>query len=93
MKVSVSLLGKFVLPSEENVPKNIGTTLTYLIGPYYAGPNLTPAPLTPAIITPIPKIQKSKKGWFSTFKRGILSTDDHNNKLSSSAKRVTDFEV
>ena len=65
----------------------------YLIGLYYAGPNLTPVPLTPALITPVPKSKKSKKGCFFTLKRGILSTNDHNNKLSSSANRVTDFEV
>ena len=64
----------------------------YLIGPYYAGPNLTPAPLTPALITPVPKSYKTKKGYFSTFKREILSANDPNKKHSSLANDVTGFE-
>ena len=63
-----------------------------IIGPYYAGPNLTPAPLTPALITPVPKSYKTKKGFFSTFKREILSANDPNKKHSSLANDVTGFE-
>ena len=36
--------------------------------------------------------KSEKKGYFSTFKRGVLSVTDPNEKFSSLASYVTDFE-